>query len=133
LIGSSGCGSLRRVPDEPVPDDVAGLRAADSRLRELLAERDAEVAVLRAGLEAARERERRLELRLAELERRLGMDSSDSGTPSSRERIGAKEARRARQQSERERSKDRKRGGQPGHQGKGLRRDLSRSKIGFAR
>jgi transposase len=124
LIGGCGCGSLRRVPDEPLPDDVAGLRAANSRLRGLLAERDAEVAVLRAGLEAARERERRLELRLAELERRLGMDSTDSGTPSSKERIGAKEARKARrQESERERRKDRKRGGQPGHPGKGLPRD----------
>lgn len=51
------------------------------------------------------------------------MDSSDSGTPGSKERIGAKEARKARQQSERERSRDRKRGGQPGHQGKGLKRD----------
>jgi len=58
----------------------------------------------------------------AELERRLGMDSTDSGTPSSREWIGAKEARKARQQSERERSKDRKRGGQPGHHGKGPQR-----------
>jgi NAD(P)-dependent dehydrogenase (short-subunit alcohol dehydrogenase family) len=37
----------------------------------------------------------RVELRVAELERRLRMDSTDSGTPSSRERIGAKEARRA--------------------------------------
>ena len=83
------------MPDEPVPDDVAGLRAANSRLRELLAERDAEVAVLRAGMDAARERERRLELRLAELERRLSMDSTDSGTPSSKERTGATEARRA--------------------------------------
>jgi Family of unknown function (DUF6444) len=77
-----------------------------------------EVLALPAGLDAARERELRLELRLAELERRLGMDSSDSGTPSSKERIGAKKARRARQQSERERRKDRKPGGQPGHQGK---------------
>ena len=51
------------------------------------------------------------------------MDSTDSGTPTSKERIGAKEARRARQESERERRKDRKRGGQPGHQGKGLARD----------
>ena len=51
------------------------------------------------------------------------MDSTDSGTPSSRERIGAKQARRARQQSERERRTDRKRGGQPGHQGNGLARD----------
>jgi transposase len=123
LRGGGGCGSLRRVPDEPVPDDAAGLRAANARLRAVVAERAAEIEGLRAGLEAERELRRRLELRLAELERRLSMDSSDSGTPGSKERIGAKEARKARQQSERERSKDRKRGGQPGHQGKGLKRD----------
>jgi transposase len=36
------------VPDVPaVPDAAAGLRAANARLRELLAERDAEIAVLR--------------------------------------------------------------------------------------
>ena len=51
------------------------------------------------------------------------MDSTDSGTPSSKERTGAKEARRARHQSERERRKDRRRGGQPGHRGTGLDRD----------
>ena len=112
------------MPEERVPDDAAGLRAANSRLRGLLADRDEEVAALRAGLDAERELRRRLELRLAELERRLGMDSTDSGTPSSKERIGAREARRARrQESERERRKDRKRGGQPGHPGKGLARD----------
>lgn len=111
------------MPDEPVPDDAAGLRAANARLRELLAERDADIAGLEARLDGERELRRRLELRLAEMERRLGMDSTDSGTPSSKERIGAKEARRARQQSERDRRKDRKRGGQPGHQGKGLQRD----------
>ena len=88
-----------------------------------MAAKDAEIAGLQAEADAARERERRLELRLAALERRLGMDSTDSGTPSSKERIGAKEARRVRQQSERECSKDRKRGGQPGHQGKGLLRE----------
>ena len=85
--------------------------------------KDAENALLRADLDAERELRKRLELRLAELERRLGMDSTDSGTPSSKEPIGAKEGRRARQQSERERRKDRKRGGQPGHRGKGLERD----------
>ena len=111
------------MPDELVPDDAAGLRAANARLRGLLAERDAEAAGLRAELDGDRELIRRLGLRLAELERRLGMDSGNSGTPSSKERIGAKEARRARQRSERERSKDRKPGGQPGHQGKGLERD----------
>ncbi len=122
LRGAGGCGSLRRVPDEPVPEDAAGLRAANARLRALVEAKDEQVAVLAAALEAALERERRLGLRLAEVERRLGMDSTDSGTPSPKERTGAKQARRARQQSERERSRDRKRGGQPGHQGRGLKR-----------
>jgi hypothetical protein len=94
------------------------------RLRAVVEAKDAEVAVLRAELDAERELRRRLGLRLAELERRLTMDSSDSGTPSSKERIGAKERRRAlRQESERERRKDRRRGGQPGHPGRGLARD----------
>jgi hypothetical protein len=112
------------MPDERAPDDVAGLRAANARLRGLLEARDALIARLAAELEAARERER-LELRLAEMERRLGMDSSNSGTPSSKEGIAAGEERKARQlqRSERERSKDRKAGGQPGHPGKGLARD----------
>ena len=111
------------MSDEP---GVAGDQPREllSRLRAVVEAKDAENAVLRAELEASLERERRLELRLAELERRLSMDSSDSGTPSSKERIGAKEARRARQQqSERERRQDRKRGGQPGHKGKALARD----------
>ena len=111
------------MPDDSAPDDAEGLRAANARLRAVVETKAAEIEVLRAELDAERELRRRQELRLAELERRLGMDSSDSGTPSSKERIGAKEARRARQQSERERRKDRKRGGQPGHQGKGLDRD----------
>jgi transposase len=94
-----------------------------SRLRAVIGAKDEQIAVLTATLEAALARERRLELRLAEVERRLSMDSTDSGMPSSKERIGAKQARRARQQSERERRKDRKRGGQPGHRGKALERD----------
>ncbi len=116
------------MSDEPgVPGEQGDLV---SRLRAVIAAKDEQIAVLQAQLEAAlarldasEDRERRLELRMAELERRLSMDSTDSGTPSSKEQIGAKEARRARQQSERERRKDRKRGGQPGHQGKGLERD----------
>ena len=112
------------MPEEPgPPDEVAGQREVLSRLRAVVEAKDAENAVLRAELDAERELRRRLELRLAELERRLSMDSCDSGTPSSKERIGAKEARRARQQSERDRRGDRKRGGQPGHRGKGLERD----------
>jgi transposase len=111
------------VSDEP---GLAGepQRELLARLRAVVAAKDAENAVLRGELDAERELRRRLELRIAELERRLNMDSSDSGTPSSKERIGAREARRARrQESERERRKDRKRGGQPGHKGKGLARD----------
>ena len=112
------------MPEEPGPsEEVAGQRELLSRLRAVVEAKDAENALLRAELDAERELRRRLELRLAELERRLSMDSSDSGTPSSRERIWAKQARRARQQSERERRGDRKRGGQPRHRGKGLERD----------
>jgi hypothetical protein len=123
------------VSDEPgAGGELGGLV---SRLRAVIRAKDEQIASLMASLETAvsrleaaareiresRERERRLELRVAELERRLSMDSSDSGTPSSKERIGAKEARKARQESERERRKDRKRGGQPGHLGKGPQRD----------
>jgi hypothetical protein len=122
------------VSDEPDPGAAAGEpRGLVARLRAVIEAKDAENAALRAGLaglrtkvDAERELVRRLELRVAELERRLRMDSSDSGTPPSKERIGAKERRRAerrRQQSERERRQDRKPGGQPGHPGKGLSRD----------
>ena len=107
------------MPEEPGSADViAEQRELLSRLRAVAEAKDAENAVLRAALDASLERERHLELRLAEVERRLSMDSSDSGTPSSRERIGAKESRRARQQSERERRKDRKRGGSPATRGR---------------
>ena len=113
---------MRLVSGEP--GDGEQQRELLARLRAVVEAKDAENAALRQELDAERELRRRLELRLAELERRLRMDSTDSGTPGSKERIGAKEARRAgRQESERERSKDRKRGGQPGHKGKGLARD----------
>ena len=116
---------LGLVPEEPgLAEVVAEQRELLSRLRAVVEAKDAEVAVLRQELDAERELRRRLELRVAELERRLRMDSSDSGTPSSKERIGAKEARRVlRQESERERREDRRRGGQPGHPGRGLARD----------
>ncbi len=74
------------MPDEPLPD-AAGLRAANARLRAVVEARAAEIAGLRTELDGERELRRRVELRLAGLERRLGMDSTDSGTPSSKERI----------------------------------------------
>ena len=43
---------------------------------------------LRAELAAALDHGRRLKLRVAELERRLGMDSSNSGAPTSKEPAG---------------------------------------------
>ena len=116
------------MSDVPGPPASAGeQRELLARLRAVIETKDAENAVLRAELDAALERYRRLALRVAELERRLGQDSTDSGTPPSKESIAARERRKAgrwqRQESERERRKDRKRGGQPGHQGKGLARE----------
>jgi hypothetical protein len=74
------------------------------------------VAVLAGRVEA-------LEAENADLRRRLGMNSGNSSVPPSRDPIAAKagrKARRAADRSSRERSPDRKRGGQPGHQGSGL-------------
>jgi hypothetical protein len=88
--------------------------------------RDVENVELRAAVRA-------LTLRVAELERRLGSGSDDSGTPTSKESIAAKARRKAdrkacREQdkggSARQRSADRSRGGQPNHPGHGLVRDL---------
>jgi transposase len=122
------------VPDEPFAagDEVAALRAANARLRQVVEAKDTEIAALRSALEAAHARQgelirrhaeltRVLELRVAELERRLGMDSGNSSTPPSKEPLGAKARRKAaRQASLRERSKQRRPGGQPGHEGAGL-------------
>ena len=111
-----------------LPADAGELRELLARLRAVIETKDAENAMLRAELDGLLERYRRLELKAAGLERRLGQDSTTSGTPPSKDPIGARERRRAerqaRQSSERERRKDRKRGGQPGHPGAGLSRDL---------
>jgi transposase len=60
-----------------------------------------------------------LEAENAELRRRLGMNSTNSSVPPSKDSIEAKAKRRA-DRSSRERSKDRKPGGQPGRKGSGL-------------
>jgi transposase len=124
------------MPEVPgLSGDAGDHGALIAWLQAVVASKDAQLAVLRAELDAERELRRRLELRMAELERRLRMDSSDSGTPSSKEPIGAKERRRAerrRQESERERRKDRRPGGQPGHPGKGLSRETDPDQRGDA-
>jgi hypothetical protein len=81
-----------------MPDPSAGAgeqRVLLARLRPVAAVKDAENAMLRAELDAALERYRRLELPVAELERRLGQDSTNSGTPPSKEPVEAKERRKA--------------------------------------
>jgi len=81
----------------------------------------AENAGLRAENAGLRAENAELRAENAELKRRLGMDSTNSGTPTSKEGIGAAAERRARRRSsQRVRSKDRKPGGQPGRKGRGL-------------
>ena len=82
------------MPDDlsAAGDELAALRAANVRLRQVVEAKDIEIAALRAAVEAGQARQaeliRRLELRVAELERRLGMDSSNSGAPTSKEPAG---------------------------------------------
>ena len=94
------------MSDEPGSSADAGeLRALLARLRDVVEAKDAEIAVLR-------EQCRLLGLKIAELERQVGQDSTTSGTPSSKDPIAARERRKAerarekkeRQVSERERS-----------------------------
>ena len=109
---------------------VDRLRAANARLRQVVASQDAEIKALRVDVPELRAMVRAQGLRIAELERRLGSGSDDSGTPSSKESIGSKARRKAGRRgrrdtgtSLRERSRERGRGGQPGHAGHGLVRD----------
>jgi transposase len=99
LPGLACCGVVRLVPEIPgVPDDAAGLRAANARLRELLAERDAEVAVLRGqvaelGVLRARAAEllaeaAGLQAQVADLSARVGMNSKNSSKPPSSDGLG---------------------------------------------
>ena len=117
------------MSDEPgLPEDGGERRELLAGLRAVIEAKDTEIAVLGAELAAERELRRRLELKVAELERRLGSDSTTSGTAPSKDPIAARERRKAerkkeRQSSERERREDRKRGGQPGHPGAGLSRE----------
>jgi transposase len=121
------------VSEVPESELVGRLRAANTRLRELLAVKDAEFAAVLAAKDREtaelREALRELTLRVAELERQRGSGSDDSGTPTSKESIAAKARRKAERKardtdtSSRERSADRSRGGQPGHPGHGLVRD----------
>ncbi|MGH3802140.1 MAG: IS66 family transposase [Pseudonocardiaceae bacterium] len=76
----------------------------------------AALAALVVGLTSQLER---AQARIAELEARLGRDSTNSSSPPSADSIAANAKRRA-DRSSRERSKERKPGGQPGRKGSGL-------------
>ena len=70
-------GVVRLVPEVPaVPDDATGLRAANGRLRGLLAERDAEITVLREQLSG-------LQAQVADLAARVASNSRNSSKPPS--------------------------------------------------
>ena len=80
------------MPDTPgPPDDAAGLRAANARLRALLAERDAEIVQLRAQVaEAAglREQVAQLQAQVADLAARVKQNSKNSSRPPSSDGLG---------------------------------------------
>jgi hypothetical protein len=70
-------GGVRRVPESPAdPDDAAGLRAANARLRELLAERDAEIGLLREAVAG-------LQSQVADLAAQVKANSRNSSKPPS--------------------------------------------------
>jgi transposase len=65
------------------PGDAAGLRAANARLRKLLAERDAEIAALRVRVAEAEGLAADLREQVAELAARVGQNSKNSSKPPS--------------------------------------------------
>ena len=73
-----------------MPGD-AGLRAANSRLRELLSERDAEIAVLRAQVAEVAELRAQvadLQAQVADLAGRVSQNSKNSSRPPSCDGLG---------------------------------------------
>ena len=69
------------MSDTPGMAGAAGLRAANGRLRELLAQRDAEIARLRAQVAELQEQ-------VADLAARVGQDSKNSSKPPSSDGLG---------------------------------------------
>jgi transposase len=87
-----------------VPGDAAGLRAANARLRELLAERDAVIGRLSAELEALRSQ-------VAGLAARVGQNSQNSSKPPSSDGLAKPAPKSLRKKGERKPGRPK---GQPG-------------------
>jgi transposase len=80
---------VRPVPEIPaIPDDVAGLRAANARLRELLADRDVRIAGQDAEITVLREQLSGLASQVADLAARVQSNSRNSGKPPSSDGLG---------------------------------------------
>jgi hypothetical protein len=77
LRAQPGSGGVQHVPEtSSVPGDSAGLRGANARLRELLAERDAEIGLLREQLAV-------LQSQVADLAAQVKSNSRNSSKPPS--------------------------------------------------
>jgi transposase len=84
-LPARACGGVvRHVPETPdVPDDAPGLRAANARLRELLAERDERLAERDAEIGLLREQLAALQSQVADLAAQVKANSRNSSKPPS--------------------------------------------------
>src|SRR5215469_14325613 len=82
---AAGRGAVWRVPGVPggADDAAAGLRAANARLRELLAERDVRIAEQDAEISVLREHLAALQSQVADLAARVQSNSRNSSKPPS--------------------------------------------------
>jgi hypothetical protein len=104
------------VPDVPdAPDEVAALRAANARLREVVAAKDTEIAALRtsyqAQLDALRAQVAALAAEVADLRARLSQNPRNSSKPPSSEGLAKPAPRSLRRKSGRKPGRPK---GQPG-------------------
>jgi transposase len=100
-----GGGGVQHVPEtSSVPDDSAGLRGANARLRELLAERDAEIGLLQEQLAV-------LQSQVADLAAQVKSNSRNSSKPPSSDGLAKPAPKSLREKSGRKPGRPK---GQPG-------------------